>query len=145
MRDQITHRRAAAAAPLARPLHSADYSGPTGSDCRSLHAAWVDRRGVRKVRRQHLLLGPACCVWEVVGELVGSWVRDGASREYLSFSSLCVRGCIDLEKNDECLESGRLIRDTHGSFLAVPCYFVGVVLCVIIWPAKSRKLSVGCW
>ena len=63
----------------------------------------------------------------------------------LSFSSLCVRGCIDLEKNDECLESGRLIRDTHGSFLAVPCYFVGVVLCVIIWPAKSRKLewSVG--
>ena len=23
----------------------------------------------------------------------------------LSFSSLCVRGCIDLEKNDECLES----------------------------------------
>ena len=24
----------------------------------------------------------------------------------LSFSSLCVRGCIDLEKNDECLESG---------------------------------------
>ena len=59
----------------------------------------------------------------------------------LSFSSLCVRGCIDLEKNDECLESGRLIRDTHGSFLAVPCYFVGVVLCVIIWPRKVENWS----
>ena len=33
----------------------------------------------------------------------------------LSFSSLCVRGCIDLEKNDECLERGSNMPPPTGS------------------------------
>ena len=36
------------------------------------------------------------------GAVDKSEVREGTPQP---FSSLCVRGCIDLEKNDECLES----------------------------------------